>query len=591
MIHSIDNKFKKLIAYTSIVIFLGLFLTWVSVFFYKLVNDQWHDYLDEATTVYSLHDRLVQQLGYGGFIHNLKNLVLRKNPGRYQKKVEESLTEIKSILAQLRNYKQYNDKSLDDLEKVVQEYENNFYVALDLIAKHKTSEEIDAVVKVDDTPALAALVKFDSQARSRLKQASDEVNEYFRLAFVVHLLSVGLFILILGVYFFKLVRAKKKEFKLLERALEGSKAKSNFLANMSHEIRTPLNGIMGSLQVLQDNLKIEQNKKITSKALFSCRFLLSIINDILDFSKIEAQKLTIENVEFTFDTIADAVYDDMSAVAQSKSIFLKIDISQNAKAVWLGDPIRIRQVVLNLTSNAVKFTSSGGVHVKINSVQDEEEQGVEIKVIDSGIGMSKTALNTLFKRFTQADNSITRKFGGTGLGMAITQNLVDLMKGTISAHSIEGEGTTVQVFLPLKKSETPKPKENNSNCLVPDLSGHTILVAEDNSVNTMVIKAMLLGTKAELIFVENGQDAVDSFRQSKPDLILMDIQMPIMDGIQACKRIRETSVAQPVIALTANVMKDDIKSYQETGFDDVVGKPIEQSQLYKALSTYRSKHK
>jgi CheY-like chemotaxis protein/two-component sensor histidine kinase len=314
---------------------------------------------------------------------------------------------------------------------------------------------------------------------------------------------------------------------------------------------------------------------------------LTIINDILDFSKIEAHQLSIEEVDFSIHKLCESVSSDLNPIAITKSIYFDVNIANDVAQVWLGDPVRVRQILLNLASNAVKFTLEGGVKLQVVNAQREGVEGIEFCVIDTGVGMSEPALESLFQRFSQADNSVTRKFGGTGLGMAITQNLVHLMKGEITAQSTEGEGTEVVVFLPLHKSNVKQIDSDENVVSVPDLSNQKILIAEDNSVNIMVIKAMLLSTRAELIFVENGQDAVDTFRAKKPDIILMDIQMPIMDGIQACKLIRSESAGQIVIALTANVMKEDLKNYKEVGFNSFVGKPIEQSELYKALSKYQ----
>jgi signal transduction histidine kinase/CheY-like chemotaxis protein len=491
------------------------------------------------------------------------------------------------VIHKLESYEQYSRQSLKKLSRVVSDYENKLVLIEGLIEQQKTSEEIDKVVKVDDTPALNVLAEFDSEIRARLHRESEKLNENFFLAFIVHIFSVVVFILLLLVYFFRLITASTKEYELTDKALEGAQAKSDFLANMSHEIRTPLNGIMGTLQVLQSNVKKEENIDLTTKALFSCRSLLTIINDILDFSKIEAQQLSIEEVDFSIHKLCESVSSDLNPIAITKSIYFDVNIANDVAQVWLGDPVRVRQILLNLASNAVKFTLEGGVKLQVVNAQREGVEGIEFCVIDTGVGMSEPALESLFQRFSQADNSVTRKFGGTGLGMAITQNLVHLMKGEITAQSTEGEGTEVVVFLPLHKSNVKQIDSDENVVSVPDLSNQTILIAEDNSVNIMVIKAMLLSTRAELIFVENGQDAVDTFRAKKPDIILMDIQMPIMDGIQACKLIRSESTDQTVIALTANVMKEDLKNYKEVGFNNFVGKPIEQGELYKALSKYQ----
>ncbi len=367
----------------------------------------------------------------------------------------------------------------------------------------------------------------------------------------------------------------------LEEANNASKAKSEFLANMSHEIRTPMNGILGVLQLLQRDLKQDKNIKIVSKAIYSANSLLRIINDILDYSKIEAQQLSLEVVDFSFASVTEAVVSDMLPVAKEKDISLEVDYADGFPQMWLGDPVRIRQVLMNLVSNAVKFTEVGSVNIAVREAERAGKTGVVIDVTDTGIGMSKKAVAELFERFTQADTSITRKFGGTGLGMSITQNLVLLMGGDIKVASSEGKGTKFVVFLPLQKSAEEEVQTSEQQCsTAPDLGGKCILVAEDNSINQEIVLSMLQPTKAEIHFAGNGKIAVDQFETLHPDIVLMDIQMPIMDGKQACMIIRRKDPNVPIVALTANVMNEEIKQYQEVGFSGHIGKPYSMEDLF-----------
>ncbi|MBA6233987.1 MULTISPECIES: ABC transporter substrate-binding protein [unclassified Colwellia] len=362
-----------------------------------------------------------------------------------------------------------------------------------------------------------------------------------------------------------------------------NKVKSLFLANMSHEIRTPMNGIYGSLQLLNKKTEVKEDKVLIDQALFSTKCLLTIINDILDISKMEEGKLEFDVISFDLIELTKCVITDLSqnSELQATKISLKTgNTSQN----WFGDPTRIRQILLNILSNSVKFTKNGTIDVFIES---REDNLLSIEVKDSGIGMNESQLSQLFQRFEQADKSITRKYGGTGLGMAITHALIDLMKGTINVSSVEGEGTCFRFFLPLVKAyskDFTEINETTSRQLTPDLADYTIMIVEDNKINQMVLKKMLSDTNANLLVVENGLMAVNASKETKIDLILMDVQMPVMDGVTACKIIKQLAKCPPIIALTANVMAQDITYYLHSGFDAHLGKPLELAHLYQMLS-------
>lgn len=367
-----------------------------------------------------------------------------------------------------------------------------------------------------------------------------------------------------------------------EVADKANQAKSNFLANMSHEIRTPMNGVMGALQVLAREKLSENAKELVSTATISSSSLLTIINDILDFSKIEAEKLSLENVAFNLSKIIELLLNETKELARSKNNKIFFTLEDNYREGWEGDPIRVKQIMLNLLSNSLKFTENGEVSI-ILSITDSDE--VQIKIKDTGIGMSPDTIENIFTRFQQADNSTTRKFGGTGLGISITRSLVTLMQGRIEVTSEVGKGTSFTVTLPLKANKSNTDIINEiEEVPIPDLTGITVLLAEDNRINQKIFEKMMIGTHAKLYIAENGIEAVNKATELNVDIVFMDIQMPEMDGREACQIIKEKHPLLPIIALTANVMVDDVKQYAMDGFEGHIGKPINLNELYRAVS-------
>lgn len=373
---------------------------------------------------------------------------------------------------------------------------------------------------------------------------------------------------------------------------QANKAKSMFLANMSHEIRTPINSIYGALQVLQQRQYSIDDEyiELINNSLFSSTALLTIINDILDFSKIEAGQLNVEKIPFKFEELLQQVVSSFNPQANNKGIRIEMHAEDDFSDGWIGDPVRVKQMLFNLISNATKFTYSGCVTIRYQLSQKEAQHWLSFTVEDTGIGMSQESVDKLFERFEQADNSTTRKYGGTGLGMSITQALVYLMKGEMNVTSTLGEGSCFSIALPLSKYSIieNKPKDEVI-CEPPLLDDIKIVLAEDNRINQTIFRSMMKPTNATIYIANNGQEAIDLIKQYAPSLVFMDIQMPVMDGIEANRVIKAAYKDLSVIAITANVMESDIKKYQEEGFYAHLGKPLNMSLLYTLLNKYYQK--
>jgi two-component system, sensor histidine kinase len=363
-------------------------------------------------------------------------------------------------------------------------------------------------------------------------------------------------------------------------------AKSQFLANMSHEIRTPLNGVLAMAEVMErGDLSGVQRERLTVVRQ-SGEQLLAVLNDVLDLSKIEAGKLELTEQNFDVEKVAQSVRDGFAAIAQDKRLAFTVEVSPEAAGVWRGDADRLRQIFANLVSNAVKFTNEGHVSARFETA---DAGGLRLSVTDSGIGIAQAKILTLFEKFTQADTSTTRQYGGTGLGLAICRELAQLMGGQVSVMSQEGVGSTFIVELPFRRGDAAPGEVEPAPVIDVQQRSVRVLAAEDNLVNQKVLKAIVEPMDVELVIVGDGRAAIEAWREGGFDVILMDIQMPVMDGITAAKAIREAELASklrptPILALTANALVHQVEEYLAAGMDGHVAKPIEISKLYDAMS-------
>ena len=387
-------------------------------------------------------------------------------------------------------------------------------------------------------------------------------------------------------------KAHNKELeKLKEEADTANNTKSKFLANMTHELRTPLHGILNLAEFAISEGTTEEKDNTLKSILKSAHYLSNIVNDILDFSKIEAGKLEIEHINFNLNDVISDVIKPQLQQASAKGIKLIKSVDPKIAENLKGDPLRVSQILNNLCSNAIKFTKTGQVELKVSIKSSTlQTQLLKFEVIDTGLGINETVQEHLFKEFHQADSSTSREYGGTGLGLSICARLSELMQGQLSFTSKIGKGSTFTYEQSFELALLPSVAKQGSD--ITNLKGCTVLIAEDNKINQLIIVKMLKAHNANLIIAEDGKECVKYFKEHSVDLIFMDIQMPEMDGIKATQAIRALPAGKtvPIIAMTANTLKQDIEHYLDIGMDGYLTKPFDKAKLNSLLNVYNPKN-
>ncbi|MBL4654292.1 MAG: response regulator, partial [Bacteroidia bacterium] len=389
---------------------------------------------------------------------------------------------------------------------------------------------------------------------------------------------------------------KKTERELIQAkhlAEKSVKAKEQFLANVSHEIRTPMNAIMGMLHLLKEANLNEKEKNYLNTISQSSENLMVIINDLLDISKIEAGKFTLEETEFELDKLIDSLITSLQYRVNEKGIYLKANIDDKISRILIGDPVRINQILTNLVGNSIKFTEQGGVTIDVTLAEkNNEEYTILFSIKDTGIGIPKEKLSSIFESFTQASSDTTRKFGGTGLGLTISQQLVELMEGKIDVTSEVGKGSTFSFELTFQKGDPANLVQQDNieeGLAVQQLPASCILLVDDNKFNQEVITDLIhsKNNKIDIDIAETGQEAITMISDNNYQLVLMDIQMPVMDGHEATRFIRSELDKQkktiPIVAITAHASSSQKEKCMESGMNDYLSKPIKPQALYNAI--------
>ena len=558
---------------------------------FEAVNDRWRDYNEKAAAKNQLMLALRSELGYGGFIHNFKNFVLRRD-ARLKQRIILDIERMHVTIGRLYTLMegQVEDDALRAIHVVLKDYFEKFETAARLVDAGRAPAYIDSLVKVNDGPAIKGFAALEQSFKNRSVEMVVKTDRQLKEALAF--LSLGSFLIVFVIaatiainLFLRRVAADN------QRIQAADQMKSSFMANMSHEIRTPMNAIVGLTGLALRTELTDKQRDYLEKVRTSSQSLLGIINDILDFSKIEAGKLDVEEIDFKLDEVLENLTDMIAGKLIDRPVELVIRVEPNMPMDLRGDPLRLGQVLINLVGNAVKFTQEGEVLVEVVSLGlDDDKVNVRFSVSDTGIGMSEEQAARLFSPFTQADATTTRRFGGTGLGLAICKNLVELMGGEIGVRSVEGQGSTFWFSLPFPRLAKVRKQVRD---VASDLRGMRVMVVDDNATARTVFGEMLESMGFDVTAVHSGPAALAEMSRSVTDsdekpyqLILMDWAMPGMDGVETIRELKkiDDGIELPAIVTITAYARDEVRAMAENeGISAFLTKPVNQSTLLDAI--------
>jgi signal transduction histidine kinase/DNA-binding response OmpR family regulator len=494
------------------------------------------------------------------------------------------------------------NKTEENSNAIVQTIKNEtFKIKQEEQAQSKFISSIEYQMHYKDTELMKAIIALIEEleilnrkdVESKAQMASNSARKVIYLVTIFCVLA-SLLLLVLGNMVYQHIKQNNRYKKALRKAKNEAerlaKAKEDFLSSMSHEIRTPMNSIVGFTDQLINTPLNNQQKTQLGIIKNSAEHLLVIINDILDYAKIESGKMQLEHINFMPRDVIEEVCSLLEAQLLSKALLLSINIESTVPQVLKGDPVRLKQVLINLLSNAIKFTDKG--YIKINArlhKKSDDLSYVLFSIEDTGIGIPENKINKIFEDFVQADSSITRRFGGTGLGLPITKKIIEQQEGSIYVESKEGKGSTFNFIIPYEKGElewVENPTEEKNICSE-KLKGLKVLAADDEEYNRALIEAILKKHPLSFAIVTNGKELIDEVQKSNYDIIVTDVRMPVQSGIDAVKfirhELRNAKSKIPVIALTAAASEDDVKKCLSAGMNDYISKPFKESVLIEKI--------
>lgn len=491
----------------------------------------------------------------------------KKNQATPQTEIRVDYDEVKNNLQQIQS---------DETSREEQQLQKEFALL------QQDRNYTDKIQKILNTLENQSLIH-DKERAAETKRIVQNAN----MQVIIFCVIISILLIFTSATIIRYITKSTRYRKVLKRAKNEAEslaqAKEHFVATVSHEIRTPMNIISGFTEQLSNSKLNPQQRDQLQTVIKASSHLLNLINEVLDFTKLQNYKLQLEANDFYIREVIQEVQDLMTPLAEAKAIDLEFNIADSVPEVVVGDPIRLSQILINVTSNAIKFTNEGMVSVSVSSIMNENNQAmIEFSVTDTGIGMSEDQIARVFEAFEQAEISTTRTYGGTGLGLSITKKLIELHNGRVDVHSRQGVGTEVLIELPYQIGDASNIQDESqisSDQL--DLSDYLILVADDEPFNRKLLVTILNKYNTEIIEVTNGREAIDAAARRKFDLILMDARMPMIDGVSASKEIRKEgeNTETPIIALSAAVSPEDRAEYENAGMNGFVPKPFKEATL------------